>query len=1172
MAKSLLIGLGGTGSRIVNSVVKELHENKIEINNGEICCAVLDTNVNDNKSINDSGTGVPVIPTSTSQTVEQYFVKYKHLGIEDWCPSAPALKKADMKDGASELRVKSRIAFMDCVESGNLEKQLRPIINRAIEKDPGAKFRIMIVSSLAGGTGSGMFIQVALWLRQFFGNIPITIRGIFVLPDIFVNTLDNIRSNAKKKERHYANTYAAIRELNTITAVLKSKKFKLSEKITLDKLFNSEKDLGTGKPVYDLAFFIDYEDSNKHSLGSSGEYEQMIAQLVYMQLYSPMKDDMYSEEDNLFINELTNVEPLYGSCGAAKAVYPTQSVKEYCILRAVQDSIATGWGRIDSEIEARREEKRQLERDGIFSNEKIDTATTYMHLFEQAISVNAEKAGRDRFFLTIKNDIKNDVEADETDVANDSPEDETQTTNDNSDKTISAIDIDTDSSDVEGTDKVEDFLTIISFEKINPCVSKNNGLKEILIGDKDSYIANKFSISQLRDKADSDMKCLKDAVAAFETRVKKFADDIVDSIFPYNMGKVNVTDKCTIYGLLTKPDELGNQRFIHPLAARYVLYKLSKLLKDSVRRLKPNREKTIKFSVGDATFDNERTKDKEATPQDYLNSKKRFQFEGSFLTYYKEKYYSFINTKYAQAKKYETDILLKAVYIGLVSRVDKLIKKFESFFRNIDEIQRELNKSLEANIAETERDSGKITYVLGDRESKEGIYQSLSFSSDDSDARINKSIIDSIYGSCCAEQRPSIEFNTKYKKISLVLSFIKEARELYAKKIENDEDNLKYIDLDIYTAFGRESEIKDKNSAKSYSDIFNDKANMLKQKAALFLDYKERPASNENGTKDIIPATFWGFNPSIDSDETKDALNSLGVNLGLQADEAYPKNELCCYKAVYGVRAEDIVKLQETDDGNCYYRYYNAIIKDMVKAANTSLGSEAYARTPHLDKTWHSLLPYITNEKREAEKNAFYHAFWLAIAYGVIFADKDGKLRLRREIRDASGTVNDKIKPIRYNNLTLKATDVHELITVLKTDMFFMDFDIPELEEKYQKELDSMSTYVGTEVLQGLMKKSNELNPIDVASRYNVSSDYDVDVATGLKSGLERIAKELAERYYREREGDSLEKSQFRICKMIYDSSTRSQGKDKIFASWLRMFRTYKLDKEKFTDSTNGDS
>ena len=117
-----------------------------------------------------------------------------------------------------------------------------------------------------------------------------------------------------------------------------------------------------------------------------------------------------------------------------------------------------------------------------------------------------------------------------------------------------------------------------------------------------------------------------------------------------------------------------------------------------------------------------------------------------------------------------------------------------------------------------------------------------------------------------------------------------------------------------------------------------------------------------------------------------------------------------------------------------------------------------------------------------------------------------------------------------------------------------------------------MSTYVGTEVLQGLMKKSNELNPIDVASRYNVSSDYDVDVATGLKSGLERIAKELAERYYREREGDSLEKSQFRICKMIYDSSTRSQGKDKIFASWLRMFRTYKLDKEKFTDSTNGDS
>ena len=44
MAQSLLLGLGGTGSRVVNYVVKELREKHIAINDGNICCAVLDTN------------------------------------------------------------------------------------------------------------------------------------------------------------------------------------------------------------------------------------------------------------------------------------------------------------------------------------------------------------------------------------------------------------------------------------------------------------------------------------------------------------------------------------------------------------------------------------------------------------------------------------------------------------------------------------------------------------------------------------------------------------------------------------------------------------------------------------------------------------------------------------------------------------------------------------------------------------------------------------------------------------------------------------------------------------------------------------------------------------------------------------------------------------------------
>ena len=59
MAQTLLLGLGGTGSRIVNYVAEELKSKGIAFNDGNICCAVLDTNDNDRKKLADRGSGIP---------------------------------------------------------------------------------------------------------------------------------------------------------------------------------------------------------------------------------------------------------------------------------------------------------------------------------------------------------------------------------------------------------------------------------------------------------------------------------------------------------------------------------------------------------------------------------------------------------------------------------------------------------------------------------------------------------------------------------------------------------------------------------------------------------------------------------------------------------------------------------------------------------------------------------------------------------------------------------------------------------------------------------------------------------------------------------------------------------------------------------------------------------
>lgn len=586
MAQSLLIGLGGTGSRVVNNTIKLLKQNGLSFNNGEICCAVLDTNVNDAGEIRSSGTEVPVFETSKPQRIRDYLEQYHHLHIEEWCPQSPRFLNQSMIDGASECRVKSRLAFMDCLETG-VTDQLELMINQVLRNNTGSKIRIMIVSSLSGGTGSGMFIQMALWLRKIFSQSQITIRGIFLLPDVFVSTLDDIRQNAETKTRHYCNAYAAIRELNAITKIKQNNTIDLPEKISLGDLFDSILDEDSGNPVYDFAFFVDDRDENGVRLDSISEYEQLVAQLVYMQLYAPMKDDMYSEEDNTFLAFARNEEPLYGSCGTAKIEYPVKSIKTYCATRAARDVISIGWRRIDDEIDAKQEEIEQKERDGYPVSEALDPRGTYITLFDQKASRKPEEAGKDKFFVSIAKDVKNEV----------------QTKGKDGKVTVTY------------TDKVADFILRLNREKIDTASIKYSKTDTLKI-DAVAFVQDDHTIDELKQRVIADESDVEEAIKAYEKKVEEYADAIVDSVFPYHMGDVNPRNGCSIYGLMTKINRKGLPEFIHPVAVRYILYKLVAELEKKQRTIVLQNSRSDALAGGDNTnsFDNKKTKNIELTP------------------------------------------------------------------------------------------------------------------------------------------------------------------------------------------------------------------------------------------------------------------------------------------------------------------------------------------------------------------------------------------------------------------------------------------------------------------------------------------------------------------------------------------------------------------------------
>ena len=333
MKQTVLIGLGGTGSRAVNNVAKILREKSIEINDGKVVCVVLDTNEKDNELINSSGTDIPVIATSESKDINAYLAEYAHLNPLKWCPYTDSFGKESMVSGASEMRVKSRLAFMDTMMTARKIQELEDNIGEIFHNktDESEQVRVMLVSSLAGGTGSGMFIQTALWLRQYFEkkHCEVRIRGVLLLPDIFVKTVPNIRDNETKQHSLYANAYAAIRELNAINKISKGN-ITLERPMIIDGLFDSNNPLA--RPVFDNAFFIDAEDAAGVSFKASSTYEEIVAQIIYMQLYAPMESELVSVEDNLYKNFENSSEPVFGSCGTAKAEYPADNIAEYCAL------------------------------------------------------------------------------------------------------------------------------------------------------------------------------------------------------------------------------------------------------------------------------------------------------------------------------------------------------------------------------------------------------------------------------------------------------------------------------------------------------------------------------------------------------------------------------------------------------------------------------------------------------------------------------------------------------------------------------------------------------------------------------------------------------------------------------------------------------------------------
>lgn len=131
------------------------------------------------------------------------------------CWFAPQLLKniKAIEDGASGIRPVGRLAFFHNyrkiqeaikVAENRTRGHEKKLLEKGFLVEPG--LNIFVVGSLCGGTGSGMFLDVAYSLRRAYSDKENQIVGYLIIsPELYGNT-----------PSMNANTYAALKELNYI--------------------------------------------------------------------------------------------------------------------------------------------------------------------------------------------------------------------------------------------------------------------------------------------------------------------------------------------------------------------------------------------------------------------------------------------------------------------------------------------------------------------------------------------------------------------------------------------------------------------------------------------------------------------------------------------------------------------------------------------------------------------------------------------------------------------------------------------------------------------------------------------------------------------------------------------------------------------------------------------
>jgi hypothetical protein len=229
---------------------------------------------------------------------------------QDWLPEQLDVGILRHAIGAGGIRPVGRFALFASLQEvwGRLDSALRDIlaIDQQLRTTLGdqaervtvhySEPRIYIVGSLCGGTGSSIFLDIAVLvrhcLRQIAPDAQPSIVGVFFLPSAFASE-PALRSNIAFLSILQANGYAALKELEHFCdgTALQSQPFTFRYPLIGDVTVNA--------PVYDEAFVVEEGTPDGRILSRKKDVFEMVARSLLVDIGSPFGSRLRAARANI---------------------------------------------------------------------------------------------------------------------------------------------------------------------------------------------------------------------------------------------------------------------------------------------------------------------------------------------------------------------------------------------------------------------------------------------------------------------------------------------------------------------------------------------------------------------------------------------------------------------------------------------------------------------------------------------------------------------------------------------------------------------------------------------------------------------------------------------------------------------------------------------------------